>query len=54
MIAGGLTFAIPGVMPSASAVTANLYVSAENSMFDNSFAGPMVIEVVVNDPDLKN
>ena len=53
MVAGGLTFAIPGVMPSANAATANLFVSAENSLFDNSFAGPMVIEVVVNDPDLK-
>ena len=53
MVAGGMTFAIPGVMPSAHAATENLFVSAENSLFDNSFAGPMVIEVVVNDPDLK-
>ena len=53
MVAGGLTFAIPGEMPDAHAATENLFVSAENSMFDNSFAGPMVIEVVVNDPDLK-
>ena len=29
----------------------HLYVSAENSEFDNTFAGSMVIEVVVNDPD---
>ena len=53
MVAGGMTFAMPGVLPEADAATANLFVSAENSLFDNSFAGPMVIEVVVNDPDLK-
>ena len=32
----------------------NLFVSAENSRFDNHFAGSMVIEVVVNDPNLKD
>ena len=53
MVAGGLTFAIPGT-PVAHAATENLFVSAENSLFDNSFAGPMVIEIVVNDPDLKD
>ena len=54
MVAGGLTFAFPSEMPKeAYAATANLFVSAENSLFDNSFAGPMVIEVVINDPDLK-
>ena len=31
----------------------NLYVSAQNPRFDNHFAGSMVVEVVVNDPDLK-
>ena len=31
----------------------NLFVSAENSQFDNHFAGSMVIEVVINDPNLK-
>lgn len=30
----------------------NLYVSAENSLFKNYFAGPMVIEVVISDPDI--
>ena len=54
MVAGGLTFAIPGVMPSAHAANANLFVSAENSQFDNAFSGPMVIEVVVNDPDIND
>lgn len=31
----------------------NLYVSAENSLFKNYFAGPMVIEVIVSDPDMQ-
>ena len=52
MIAGGMSFAAPGVMPEAHAQNANLFVSAENSLFQNSFAGPMVIEVVINDPAL--
>jgi len=52
MVAGGLTFAIPGVMPVAHAANANLFVSAENAAFDNFFAGPMVIEVVIIDPDI--
>ena len=30
----------------------NLYVSAENSLTTNYFAGPMVIEVVVSDPNM--
>ena len=30
----------------------NLYVSAENSLFKNYFAGPQVIEVIVTDPDI--
>ncbi|MGY5144502.1 MAG: peptidase [Candidatus Nitrosopumilus sp. bin_32a] len=32
----------------------NLFVSAENSKFDNHFAGSMVIEVVVIDPNLSD
>ena len=32
----------------------NLFVSAENSQFDNHFAGSMVIEVVVIDPNLSD
>ena len=31
----------------------NLFVSAENLIFGNYFSGPMVIEVVVNDPDIR-
>jgi hypothetical protein len=32
----------------------NLFVSAENSQFDNLFAGSMVVEVVINDINLKD
>ncbi len=32
----------------------NLYVSAENSLFENHFAGPMVIEVMVDDSDISS
>ena len=53
MLAGGLTFAVPGMEP-AYAANANLFVSAENSQFDNYFAGPMVIEVVVIDSDISD
>jgi hypothetical protein len=52
MIAGGLTFADPGAMPAAHAANANLFVSAENSQFDNYMSGPQVIEVVVIDSDI--
>ena len=54
MLAGGMTFAVPGVMPAAHAANANLFVSAENSQFDNYMAGPMVIEVVVIDTDISD
>ena len=54
LLASGVTFAIPGVMPVAEAAhNANLFVSSENSQFSNYFAGPQVIEVVVNDNDIK-
>ena len=32
----------------------NLFVSAENSLFDNHFAGSMVVEVVVRDNDIRD
>jgi len=54
MVAGGMTFALPGIMPAAHAANANLFVSAENPMFDNYFNGPMVIEVVIIDPDIND
>ncbi len=52
MVAGGMTFAIPGVMPEAYAANENLFVSAENSQFKNYMVGPQVIEVVIADTDL--
>ena len=54
LLASGITFAIPGAMPAAEAAhNANMFVSAENSQFSNYFAGPQVIEVVINDNDIK-
>lgn len=32
----------------------NLYVSAENLTFENTFSGSMVVEVVINDPNLRD
>ena len=32
----------------------NLYVSAENTLFQNHFAGPMIIEVIVDDSDISS
>src|SRR3990172_6407668 len=53
LLAGAVTFAIPGAMPAAEAAhNANLFVSAESSIFKNTFGGPMVIEIVINDPAL--
>ena len=50
MVAGGLTFAIPSTVPDAHAQTPNLYVSAVNPAFDNTFGGLQVIQVIVSDP----
>jgi len=53
MFAGGLTFAIPGVMPEATAAhNANLFVSAESTTSSNIFTGPMVLEVVISDSSI--
>src|SRR5690349_3438245 len=47
-------FAMPNALPQAHASTnANLFVSAENSQYNNYFAGPQVIQVVVSDPDIQ-
>ena len=54
MVAGGMTFAVPGIIPAAEAANANLFVSAENSQFNNYMAGPQVIEVVVIDSDIRD
>ena len=53
MVAGGLTFAVPGVVPEAYAQNENLYVSAENDMFENYMTGPQVIEVIINDEQFR-
>jgi hypothetical protein len=50
MVAGGLTFAIPGIEPAMAeeGKTANLYVSS------TTFGGAMILEIVVNDPNLRD
>jgi hypothetical protein len=50
MLAGGMVVAAPSMVPTAAAAGA-LYVSAENAQFDNLFGGPMVVEVIVRDPN---
>jgi hypothetical protein len=54
MLAAGFSAFAPSTMPEAAAANANLFVSAENSQFQNYFAGPQVIEVVVIDSDIKD
>ena len=54
MVAGGMTFAVPGIIPAAEAANANLFVSAENSQFNNYMAGPQVIEVVIIDSGISD
>ena len=44
-------FLIP-IIQVESASNPNLFVSAENSLFDNSFSGSMVVEVVIRDSNL--
>ncbi len=48
-----LIFLIP-IVDVDAASNPNLFVSAENSQFKNHFSGSMVIEVVINDPNLKD
>ncbi|HXW01982.1 MAG TPA: peptidase, partial [Candidatus Nitrosotenuis sp.] len=45
---------IPLLSEASAASNPNLYVSAENSLYNNHFAGSMVIEVVVSDPNLSD
>ncbi len=52
MLAGGMVIAFPSEVPIAHAANANLFVSAENSQFNNYMSGPQVIEVVVIDSDI--
>jgi hypothetical protein len=54
MLAGGMLTAVPSMMPVAHAANANLFVSAENSQFDNYMSGPQVIEIVVIDANIND
>jgi len=45
-----MVIAAPAMVPEAAAAGA-LYVSAENAQFDNLFGGPMIVEVIVKDPN---
>jgi len=47
MLAGGMTIAAPSMMVPEVAAAGALYVSAENAMFNNSFGGAQIVEVVV-------
>jgi hypothetical protein len=49
MLAGSVSFAVPGVMPEAEAANQYLWVSVEDSG-NNKFYGGQVLEVVVTDP----
>src|SRR5713226_5508670 len=42
----------PTSVHTAKAFNPNLFVSAENSQWNNYFAGPQVIQVIVSDPDI--
>ena len=48
MLAGGMSIAMPGVTPDAMAANPNLIVST------STFGGPMVVEIIVNDPSYKD
>ncbi|MEO9307903.1 MAG: hypothetical protein ABI342_06310, partial [Nitrososphaera sp.] len=53
LLASSAAIALPNAMPAAHAASnANLFVSAENSQWNNYFAGPQVIQVIVADPDI--
>ncbi len=55
MVAGGLTFAVPGTDPvfaQTSASNPNLYVSAEGQDPDNIFAEGNIIEVIIRDDSI--
>ena len=54
MFAGGMTIAAPSFMPEAVADEKMLYVSAENSLFGNTFAGAQIVEIIVRDPARDN
>ena len=47
MVAGGVTFAVPGFMPEAIADEKLMYVSVENPDFGNEFGGGQIVEIIV-------
>jgi hypothetical protein len=47
MLAGGMTIAAPSMMVPEAQAAGALYVSAENAMFNNTFGGAQIVEVVV-------
>ena len=49
MLAGSVSFAVPGIMPEAEAANQYLWVSAEDSG-NSKFYGGQVLEIVVSDP----
>ena len=51
---GLLGFLLVPFLAPAHAANPNLYVSAENSYYNNHFAGSMVVEVIINDPSLSD
>ena len=55
MVAGGLTFAIPGMEPAEAAQISsnpNLKVSAEGQNSDNEIAPTNIVEVIISDGDI--
>ncbi len=42
------------LIPDVGAANANLFVSAENSQYNNYFGGPMVLEIVIIDSDIRS
>ena len=52
MLAGGMTIAAPSMVPEVYAANESLYVSAENSTYNNTFGGPQILEVVVSNSDI--
>lgn len=51
MLAGGMTIAAPSMMVPEAQAAGALYVSAENALFNNTFGGAQIVEVVVIDPN---
>ena len=55
MVAGGLTFAAPGLEPaSAQTSNANLFVSAQIAASGNTITAPQVVEIVISDSDIND